>query len=273
MLKKKFETWPTDFIFIPILLAFSMHIINLSYLEDETFYIMELLDRGTEELDLELSLNHAAAISNNNNQPLPNLSNLEVERAKKKAEKIWTRQLREITLVQVISSAYVDTPSATITSSSLSAVFGDSLLFVLTGDTSIGISIPLTAGGGPLSASSGGCSTFAISGSSPLFLVANTFGSRFTVSSGGHMSPVTDTISSVSAISDNSIFSLITNDGPLSLIVGDVSPSADLPALFLSRILSHVHCLSWAFLATLLISSTMAITGKRLFNKAFYKRG
>ena len=57
--------WPANIIFNAIFLAFSMHIINLDYLEDKILYITELSDGNTEELDLRLRLEHTIIISDN----------------------------------------------------------------------------------------------------------------------------------------------------------------------------------------------------------------
>lgn len=74
-----------------------MHINNLGYLEDRASRVTELPDGGTKELDF--GLDHTSAILNNNDQLPPDSSNLEATRVRKKEEKAWRRQPREITLM------------------------------------------------------------------------------------------------------------------------------------------------------------------------------
>lgn len=72
MLGDKFEIWFTDLILNATLFVFNIYVINLIYLEDKIFYLIELLDSSTKELDF--GLNHIASISDNDNQPLSDLS-------------------------------------------------------------------------------------------------------------------------------------------------------------------------------------------------------
>lgn len=87
MLREKFKTWLADSIFDTTLFVLDMHVINLDYLEDGAPCITELPNSNMEELNLGLGLNYAAAISDNDNQPLLDLSDLKVEQVKKKTKK------------------------------------------------------------------------------------------------------------------------------------------------------------------------------------------
>lgn len=75
MLKEKFEIWPANPILNMSLLAFGMHVINLGYLKDKFPCITKFLNSNREELDLGLGLDHTAAISDNDDKFLLDLSN------------------------------------------------------------------------------------------------------------------------------------------------------------------------------------------------------
>lgn len=93
---KEFESWLSDPIFDTILFTFGMHVTNLGYLEDKVLYITKILDGDTKELDLGLGLDYTVAISDNDNQPLTDLSNLKVKRAKKKQRKLGDVNKRKL---------------------------------------------------------------------------------------------------------------------------------------------------------------------------------
>ncbi len=89
MLGEEFETWPADSLPNMTLIIVGMHIPNLGYLEDGLPHFMELPDSGTEELNRMLvGLNTAVVIPETDDQDLPDLIDLKVERANKKKEKV-----------------------------------------------------------------------------------------------------------------------------------------------------------------------------------------
>ena len=63
MLREEFETWLVDFFSNAILIIISMHVTNLSYLDDKPPCFTELPDGGTEELKrMLIGLNTATVI-------------------------------------------------------------------------------------------------------------------------------------------------------------------------------------------------------------------
>lgn len=252
--KEKFETWPANPISDAILLALNMYITNLGYLEDEAPCGTELLNGGTEELDLRLGLDHATTIPDNNDGLSPDLSDLEAKRAKKKVEKVLKRQQRKITLAKATSSADVGIPSIAIVSGLLSIVPGSGLLFALLHDTSANIGASSTASHGLLSSTTSGVdlisvvsggsllspvidgigSASAVSGSGPLFLIAGGVGFTSATSGNGLLSPIASGVDFASIISGDSLYSFVAaNDGSLNFTISSASLSASSPALSL----------------------------------------
>lgn len=93
----------------------------------------------------------------------------------------------------------------------------------------------------------------------------------FTIFGDYSLSLVAGSIGFVSAISCYGLFFLITDNGPLTPIVGDTSLFASSLILFLSSIPSYAGHLSFTSSAALFYSSIILTTGKRLFNKMFIK--
>ncbi len=270
--REEFETWPIDLIFDVTLRALGIHVTNLGYLEDKTPRITKFPNSNTVGLDLGLGFNLATAIPNNNNQPQPNLSDLETEWAKKKVEKVRRRQQRKITLAWTTSFTDIWAPLTTVVSSSSSAISGGSLLSALASDVFASISALLIASGILLSPAGGNGSASAIFNISLLSHITSSICSAFAISSSGFLFPIANAVGSVFAISGGSFFSSITDNVPFTPATGVTSMPVGSSALSLSDTLSRVH---FPFLATLtapLVGSVMPITRKRSFDKAFMKQ-
>ncbi len=124
---------------------------------------------------------------------------------------------------------------------------------------------------GPLSTISSGSSASAISDCGSLSFVASVGGSASAIFGSGPLFFVTG-VSFVSAISSDTLFSLIADDSLLSPTVGGISLSTDSLALSLSSTQSHIRYLFSAFLVTLIAGFAILITRKRLFDKTFMKQ-
>ncbi len=105
MLGKEFETWPADPLSDPTLITVGMCVTNLGYLEDGSRRFTKLPNSGTEESNKMLvELDTAAVIPEADNQDLPDLIDLEAERANKKKEKAERRRQRKINLAQATTA-------------------------------------------------------------------------------------------------------------------------------------------------------------------------
>lgn len=172
-------------------------------------------------------------------------------------------------MVQATSSTDISVLLANVLGDPLSVVSSDDMLSA--DSTSAGIGVLLTSVSGPLSTISSGSSASAVSDCGSLSFVASGGGSASAISGSGPLFFVIG-ISFVSAISSDTLFSLIVDDGPLSPTVGGTSLSTDSLALSLSSTQSHIRCLFSAFLVTLLAGFAILITQKRLFDKTFIKQ-
>lgn len=267
-----------------------MQVLNLGYLEAGALCVTELPDGGIEELDLGLGLDHAITISDNNDQLLTDLSDLEAEWAKKKVEKAQRRQQRKITLAQATSSTDVGVLLATVVDGPSFAVSSSGISFALIGSLATGIGALLTASGGPLSPTSdvdfvstvsGGDflfpvtgdigSTFAVFGNDLLSHATGGIGSASTVPSSSLLSPVTGSVSFASAVFGISFFSPVANNSSLFSAASSIFLSAGLPALSLFGTPSCAYRLSLTSSTTPLAGFAMPIAEKRLFNKTLIK--
>ncbi len=301
MLREEFETWPVDPLPDTTLIIVGMHVTKLGYLEDGPPCFTELPDGGTEESNRMLvGLDTAAVIPETNDQDLPNLIDLEAERANKKKEKAKRRRQRKINLVQATAAGGTPlspdasarclpsspvasaggagdasaggAPSFPVTGSgSSSAISGHPLSPVAGGGPSSAISSRPSspvAGGGPLSAVSDCPSSF-VAGGGPSSVVLGRPSSP--VAGGGPLSAVSGYLSSPVAGGSSSSAVL---GRPLSPV-----PPASSWALFLTSIPSRARRSSLPssplFHSSLPSSSKplahdpAPLTGKRLFDQAF----
>ncbi len=150
MLGEEFETWSTDPLLDTTLVTVGKHITILDYLEDRPSCFTKFPEGGTEESNKMLvELDTAGIISKTNDRDLPDLIDLEAERASKRKEKVERRRQRKINLVQAIVAGVAQLSPVVSVRCPLSSpvTFVNSLSGASTG----GAPSSLVAGGGPSS--------------------------------------------------------------------------------------------------------------------------
>lgn len=102
MPKKKFEICSTDTITEKTLIKINLHITTLSYLEKQSFYLIELSNSGTTKLNgCIIGLNTPITIPDNDQQlNLPESNYLKVEQIKKKKKRLTNANKDKISLAQ-----------------------------------------------------------------------------------------------------------------------------------------------------------------------------